>query len=211
MLLYHYSKLDFPTIMTLSAQNLVDAKEREEGIHAAKYRHDPAPYFDHISFFMDPLDLDEMGRLYKGLHHHTWAEGNTLYEYVVDMRRAKPNFLYSIIETPQEIDYMNQHWKDPMPDRLKPEYFAGLEVIRREHGYVGKGVAELEKGAAPLIGKTMSFYRKRVKNMDAEELKTYASGIPHVKIFPTDGKLKPIHPPKAKTIQSSLKVRSLQW
>lgn len=188
MLIYHYAAKPFRTLLTLRQQGF-----KEQNLDLGG----PRPYVDQISFFLDPIPVEIMGFLFADMDHRVWRAGNTLYQHVVDTRRIGP-FDYMFVETPLDYRFMDKRWPSDR-DLTGPErqsYFSELYTEKRNNGLIGSGSTDLEKAAKSFIGGTRTAFIARASINDESEKKRYACGVPHVLVYPNNGKIATIAPPE---------------
>lgn len=186
MKLYHYSSERYTVLKTKRKQLKVTEKDR---IEAAKHK-DLAigPYYDHISFFFDPIPAKHMGYFFKGVPHEVWRKGAMLYEYVVETDDF--NFGYEIVET--EADYKQLITEWPTTPSITKEQIRQFKVNRFQRKLKTNETAKTKenflKMANPYVGKLLENYKKaqRRYELDAERMK-YAALVPHVMLYPDNG------------------------
>lgn len=170
MLLYHYSKEQYDHLLTREAQGLKSSVQEEKS------------YSKHISFFFERPPLDIIGDIF-GDGHHTWVNGNKLYEYIVDTSDIG-KFEYSIVEFPEKTAIL---YDTSLTDA---QYYSQIEKVTKEKGYKGSGSRDLEKAVHPLLGTTRAAYANMRRHPNFEELKKkYAATVPHVMIYPKSGQI----------------------
>lgn len=186
MKLYHYSSERYTVLKTKRKQLKVTEKDR---IEAAKNK-DLAigPYYDHISFFFDPIPAKHMGYFFKGVPHEVWRKGAMLYEYVVETDNF--NFGYEIVET--EADYRQLITEWPTTPSITKEQIRQFKVNRFQRKLKTNETAKTKenflKMANPYVGKLLENYKKaqRRYELDSERMK-YAALVPHVMLYPDNG------------------------
>lgn len=195
MLIYHYAAKPFRTLLTLRQQGVKENIADPSGPH---------PYIDHISFFVDPVPVEIMGFLFSGMDHRVWRAGNTLYQHVVDTRRIGP-FDYMLVETPLDYRFMDERWPADieLSKTEREKYFADLYKEKRQQGLIGSGALELEKAASSFVGGTRTAFINRSRVNDESEMKRYATGVPHVLVYPRGGKVVTIATPEPVKIGNS--------
>lgn len=186
MKLYHYSSERYTVLKTKRKQLKVTEKDR---IEAAKNK-DLAigPYYDHISFFFDPIPAKHMGYFFKGVPHEVWRKGAMLYEYAVETDNF--NFGYEIVET--EADYRQLITEWPTTPSITKEQIRQFKVNRFQRKLKTDETAKTKenflKMANPYVGKLLENYKKaqRRYELDSERMK-YAALVPHVMLYPDNG------------------------
>lgn len=190
MLLYHYSKQQRHTLLTLEKQGVISKEDRDEEEKALIEDHKrfgylrPGYYFEHISFFFEPPPLDIMSTIFPN-DHPVWFKGNPLYEHVIDTDEIKA-FQYEVVEFPEKTDaYYNQHVTDK-------EYYRILKEAVIEQRYIGKSRDELERIAQRFNNDVTHDYFKRIKirNNYDKIMHKYAATVPHVMLYPHLGTIK---------------------
>ena len=193
MKLYHYSKQPYVSLQTVRFREKLSDEQIKEGIRSAQFRHEPAPYYDQVSFLFDPLPLDIIGRLFAPYHNHTWVPGQVLYEHIVESSSIG-HFLFKIGETKDDREFMEKYWVDD--DSKKEQFFSRRADQRRAQGLIGEGNAAFERVGRIFVGKTRQAFIDSIKVNDAETLSShYAADVPHAMIYPKRGEIHLIHPP----------------
>lgn len=189
MLLYHYANDKFTTLLTKEKQNLVKPEERkkEEQAYIDFYKlygyKRPGYYFEHISFFFEPIPLDIIASIFPK-DHPVWFSGNELYQYEIDTSKIG-HFTYEIVEYPEKT---NIYYDDTLTDK---EYFKLIKEAVIKNNYIGKN-SQIEEASKHLIGLTRSYYDQLKDRPNYEEIKyKYAATVPHVMLYPYLGKIKP--------------------
>jgi len=189
MFLYHYANNKFNTLLTKEKQNLVIPEERkkEEKAYMAHYKlfkyKKPGYYFEHISFFFEPICLDIIAEIFPS-DHSVWFSGNELYQYTVDTAKIG-HFSYEIVEFPEKSTI---YYDNTINDK---EYHKLYKDIVIKNNYVGKNF-EIEKASKHLIGLTRTYFEQFKNRPNYEEHKyKYAATVPHVMLYPYLGKIKP--------------------
>lgn len=190
MLLYHYSKEKYNTLLTLEKQGAITKEEREkeensfiEHSKKAGYLR-PGYYFEHISFLFEPPPLENMSTIFPP-DHSVWIKGITLYEYVVDTDKIK-GFQYEVVESPEKT---NIYYDD---DLSISQYYRKLKEIIERNKYIGKSNKDLEEIGKRFVGTTTDFFNQIKDRPNYEEIKyKYAATVPHVMLYPYLGQIKP--------------------
>lgn len=186
MLLYHYATQPFPILKTLEAQGLVTDEMRNAAQDSMAFYHTPGPYYAHISFFVDPLDLSTVAEIFAGHNHPVWRTGNVVYQHVVESHTLG-DFDYLWTETPVDKQFMKTRWKEGLSEEAMSKYFADLAVAARKAGFIGKGNHAFEKAAKSFVGKTMEAYLEAKELNYGRNWQQYAANVPHVMIYPPKG------------------------
>jgi hypothetical protein len=188
MLLYHYSKELFPFLLTRRYSNKLSSKELKDGLEQSTIRCEPAPYYDHISFFFDKVPLKIIGDLFKGKNDF-WKNGNKIYEYTIDTDSLSNNLKYFITETPSQVKKLDEtEWVDT--DEFFREYMKEKRRLAEKNHEIGKGQSELEKQIQKYQGQTEAYYINASKRDDFDDnITKYAASVPHVMLYPEHGKV----------------------
>ena len=190
MLLFHYSKEKYNTLLTLEKQRVITKEEREkeerefvEYSKKAGYMR-PGYYFEHISFFFEPPPLDIMSTIFPA-DHSAWCKGAVLYEHVIDTNDLK-GFQYEVVESPEKT---NIYYDD---DLTIPQYYRLLKQLNENNKYIGKSNKDLEEIGQRFIGTTTEFFKQIKDRPNYDEIKyKYAATVPHVMLYPHLGQIKP--------------------
>lgn len=191
MLLYHYSDKQHKTLKTLLNQGKVTAVEREKAEREAiKHKtlfgvFQPGYYFEHISFFFDPIPRNIYSYFPKT--HKVWTKKNKLYEHVVEVDDNTQQFYYEIVEFPERIEL---YYDRKVDDKT---FFKRVGAMLKEDGYIGKGSIELEEvlRKKDLLGKTEEFFTKLPSRPNYKDVQNkYAATVPHVMLYPIVGQIK---------------------
>lgn len=186
MKLYHYSSVLYPELLTRTRSRNLSQEEQKVGLERAKKWNQPGSYNDHISFFFDPIPLEVIGKLF-GPWHHTWFDGNKLFEYVVDTKDLADNVLYDVVESPQLVKMLDEtEWQDN--DIFVKAFFQKERAMKLKEGLLGNSRAGLDKQIKHFMGGTEAAYRAARQRPDAEENKDkYAAAVPHLMLYPATG------------------------
>lgn len=189
MVLYHYSTEFFQLLKTRRVSGVVsleDVKKAEAA--AAKYNYIGA-YVDHISFFFDPIPSKLLSELFDS-DHKAWAKGTELFEYAVDVRTFPNKLKYSVVETPTDIDILDQtDWQPNESFRL--EYMLAEAKRKQLSGETGTTLRGLKQQMAIYAGHTREYYEKVKDCAEWDEVKNmYAARVPHLMLYPNDGVVK---------------------
>lgn len=191
MKIYHYAKQRFDVLKTLREQGSLTKEEIARGTKRAQEFNSPGAYFDHISFTIDPIPSQLMGKLY-GKDHGVWFPGNVLFEYVIDVPSLGDGFIYDVVESPNRDKFFEafekeHNWTQDDPELLKL-YLVELNKKKREWGEIGFGFKRLEKQLKLYQGKIESFILAAAKHPDFDSFKMkYAANVPHLMIYPEGG------------------------
>jgi hypothetical protein len=160
-----------------------------ESIKKAKKYHSVGSYFDHVSFFVDPIPSGVIGKLFEN-HHPTWYDGNMLHEHIVETEDIPKGFLYDVVETPLALLRMDavEKWIDT--DAFVVKYMQQLAHDKRLTGEIGKDKQQLDNQIKLFIGGTEQAYIAAKKRPDWEENRVkYAACVPHVMVYPPGGRI----------------------
>ena len=196
MLLYHYAKTPFKTLTTRRFRETLTDEQLKEGKEIAQWRKAPGPYYDHVSFFLEPVPLDIMGAVFADVKHDFWVPGSTIYQHTVESAKIG-RFKYAIVETPGDIKMLSE-WSDdwdmdPKWDDAKEAYFSKRSRLKKANGEIGQGNALFEQVATSFVGTTRAAYLNSMKG-DQNDRLLYAAGVPHVMLYPDHGELKLVSP-----------------
>jgi len=180
--LYHYNSKVLDSILTRDLQGVVTDKERKDGVDGAKFRGDMGPYFESVSFLLEPAPLDILGDIFDK-DHHTWRSGNNLVEHVVEL--SGQNFYgWVIVEGPISMAFIDHvPWTEN--DLGKKLYFKSLKIGRKLFGESGSDYKSLVKALEKFpAGTTREAYRNLPKRKDYAKIKgMYAATVPHLMIY----------------------------
>lgn len=186
MKLFHYAPQRWNVLKTKRKQLLVT--ERDIVLETRKNYRQIAPYYDHISFFFEPIPAKHMGYFFRGVPHRTWRKGAVLYEYQVDTDNF--DFGYMIVETEGDYNQLIKDWpttatlSEAQIERYKVNYYKR----KIKTGEASKTKDNFEKMANPYVGKLLQNYIKASGLYEYEEEKhKYAAFVPHVMIYPKTG------------------------
>lgn len=180
MLIYHYSKEKYDKLLTLEKQRNITPEERVKAMKAMVQGDHAGMYFEHISFFIDPLPLDVIAGIFGGMHP-VWQTGTNLFQYVVETSLL-PRFKYEVVESPEKTEL---YYDDNISTE---EYYRRLKQLNKEKGYVGNGSTALTTACKPLVGRTREFYQQLSNRSNFDELKNkYAATVPHLMLYPDSG------------------------
>lgn len=186
MYLYHYSKVKYPKLLTKRRQGILTPEQIEDDRQGAEFREDVGLYCDHISLFFDPIPLDIIGDLFDN-RHHTWVNGNKLYQYTVNNKYLETNIAYKVVESPIAIQLLDETgWKDD--DVWKKKWFRKRNKLLKEAGEIGHSKVDLDRQCEIFSGHTKDFFIKLSQREDFEDYREmYAACVPHVMIYPKSG------------------------
>lgn len=181
--LYHYSKEKYDILKTLEFQRKITEEEYRKARESLIKSNGVLPgyYFQHISFFFDPIPRDVYK--YFNNNHHVWTKGNKLYEYEVYVDDIK-KFKYHIVETPDIVELI---YDESVTDE---DFYKSYEELTLNK-YTGSNAKDLYEASYEFIGETSNYYKKAFKlDSKKEQRMKYAAGVPHVMIYPDSGLIK---------------------
>ncbi len=203
MKLYHYSSTLYPVLLTRrrsapmlrrmegnsDSGGLLTQTQYEQSVKEAERYSDVGSYYDHVSFFFEPLPLDKMGDHFNNFHDF-WFNGHLIYEHVVDTRNLPKDMRYDIVETPT----INPWWeKNGFADNVSKDerlrVFAALRKFKEQIGEIGFDLQSFERAAKQFGKGAFDAYKKQKASPLWEEGKAkYAAGVPHVMIYSEKGR-----------------------
>lgn len=182
MLLYHYSKQPRRDIRSLKLQG-----RSRINLDVTPERVYPGVYEDSISFFLDPVPLKRMARLYP--NHPVWGEGQVLYEHLIDIEKLPREIAFRFVETPlltqtwdllSEAEYPSALTEDEIRERKI------IELLRTQeaHGEIGHTLDLL-------IDTVPKYQWAFIKGLDTvcervlteDRMSRYASGLVHLMVY----------------------------
>lgn len=194
-LLYHYAAEPYDELRTRRAQGTLTSTQVAAGKRHAEFRRDPAPYYDHISFFSRPLPLSTVGRLYRGKGNALWNPGQVLYEHVVDTNDLG-DVPFKIVESPTDVAELDKWPGDDADPEAKRRFFARRALRKLRSGEAGNTQQVLDK-ALGRIGALAPAYRAATRSfVSQEDWDRYATAVPHVQVYPRDGSVHLARPPR---------------
>lgn len=194
MKLYHYASQTYMTLKTLEAQGRVTPEDREKALVSAKNFKTtmgaikPGAYYQHISFFFEPIPLDIPKYFPKD--HPVWFKGNALVEHVVETSSIKP-FGYEVVEFPEKRELY-------LDDSVSTEeYHEAMRGIYKASKYIGFGESELSQVAEEkkLVGILEDSFLKLSQSpgfKTGDSRHKYAPLVTHVMLYPEGGTVKPV-------------------
>lgn len=188
--LYHYSGARHSVLKTREkTAKTIEKKKLEEAKESMEIHHDPGTYYQHISFFFDPVPLDVVGRIF-GKEHPFWYPGHEIYEHVVSLDHM-PDFKYRIVETPLANKmFYDTDW-DELDDSDKLMFFRKLAEAQKAHGEIGHSAGQFRSVASEFVGKARKAFEELPKQPNWGEIKKqYAATVPHVMLYPKGGEVK---------------------
>jgi len=182
MKLYHYSDAQYVQLQSRRVSGL-------PGPPGVKVSDD---YFDHISFFFDPIPSKLMPDIFdKG--HPFWYKGHKLYEHVIDVDDLEDKFSFRVVESARKTELLDEfskehNWEDGDP-RTLVLWNAELFKMQRKYGEVGHSKAEFKAFLKTLSRGTTKFgYLAAKARPDFDwGYNKYAANVPHVMLYPSTG------------------------
>lgn len=196
-MLYHYNVRKFDELLTKELQGTLSKEEKEKEASWSKFKEMPGPYYESLSFLLEPAPVEYIGSSFHK-HHHTWAKGNKLIEHEIDLDDID---LYGwvIAEAPVTMFFVDNI---PMSDLTiyKKIYFKSVALGRKLFNEMGDDVKSLKKALKNIPpGTTEEAFSKFPKYKNYEEIKdTYAATVPHLIVYTK--KAIPVHKTKKVTI-----------
>lgn len=183
MKLYHYSKEQYPILLTKRAAGGDRTPTRFDGYKES--------YNDHISFFFDPIPSKTVAKLF-GRDHAVWYPGSVLYEYTIDTDQFERDLFYHVVESAKKTAYLDEFSTEHSWETDHPATLAlwEKEILPRlvQWGEIGKSLAGLHKQIRLHQGTTEAAYLAARKRPDwADGKHRYASNVPHLMLYPRAG------------------------
>lgn len=188
MLLYHYSSELYDSLKTRRVSQTFSDKELESIQKTFEFRGSPGTYIDHISFFFDPLPSKTVGNVFKNVGHAEWEIGNVMYEYVVDVRDIPVELAYEIVESPVDIQTLEDtDWIYDDPEFTR-NYLKVMSERKKRTGEVGYDSHGLLKQMRKFKGLTERYYLQAptLRTWENGQFK-YAANVPHLMLYPKGG------------------------
>lgn len=208
MKLYHYANKIHSPLLTRNAQGNVSRKDYQKSLEEAKRNVEPGSYYDHVSFFFEPIPLKEIGDIFEGTSHPVWNNGQELYEHIIDSSQLPADMFYQVVETP----LLQKFWGDKNLSSLDSDLIwdnalKQAKELQIKHKEWGTNVADLVNVGMGLEKGILDYYRKS-KEGDGWESnqKRYAADVPHVMIYSKGGTFPVVEVNKVK-IGSSIKKK----
>ena len=178
--LYHYSKEKFNILKTLEKQGKVTKEDIKKATTQTIGTIRPGYYYQHISFFLIPVDVVKIGKIY-GNDHLVWHPGSKLTEHTV-LLDDLGEFKYEFVETPEKTKL---YYDDSISIQ---EYHRLVNKLNVSKKYIGNSKDDFTEAFDSLITQIKPAYDivKSRPNWDLIKEK-YAATIPHVMIYPKSG------------------------
>lgn len=200
MLLYHYATKRLNILKTRRKQGSVTPADI---MRANKSKHiQIKPYYDHISFFFEPLPAKHMGFFFKDVNHSIWKDRTVVYEHVVDTDTF--DFQYEIVETEADYKQMMTEWpKGRVTQAQRSAYLLRQLQRKLRTDEAGRSKDYFERNARPHVGQLLQdFIRAQSRYEYIEERLKHAALVPHAMIYPADGVIALTTTPRRVVIQS---------
>lgn len=180
MLLYHYSADRYSSLKTVEKQGKVTPEDRKVPENIWYER--PGRYFEHISFFFDPVPLESIAS-YFPKDHRVWHSGQKLFQYLIDTRKIG-DFKFEVVEFPEKT-------KLYYDESLTIEaYYKAVLLEMDKNGYMGQGSEALDTACMKFTRTTKEHFKKIPSRPNYSEIKyKYAATVPHVMVYPETGEI----------------------
>lgn len=183
MKLYHYANSRFNDLRTLEKQRAITDEEKQKALDYALKENKPGFYYEHVSFFFEPIPLDKLSGIFPK-DHAVWFSGNEIFQYAVESKHIG-DFKYEIVEFPEKTEL---YYDD---DLSISDYHLKLKEAIEANHYIGHNQNEFEKAARHLVGQTERYFLGIKKRPNYDEIKyKYAATVPHVMLYPDKGIIK---------------------
>lgn len=198
--LYHYSTQQLTKINTKRKQGISDPDLIRHAESRANNLGDIGCYLDHISFFLEPIPVDILPKLFKGKHPF-YQPNATLIEHVVAVK-LKDEIKWSLQETPVINEFSDRwDWEDIDVDKRRL-YIRKINKEMTRLKLQGYDTLDMFNAIRPYIGRTKEYFIKARSSKWAEDTSTqYAAEVPHLMIYPKDGVMDVL---KSKTVTLGL-------
>jgi hypothetical protein len=188
--IYHYNDKKLNELLNKKKQEelgLIEVSEQEKKEKEGRsiVYNDFYSSIEQISFFFDPLPTDLVVKeLYK---NPMYQKGNILYEHKVNVEKLNLK-AWQVVESPIKTSMLDSWTLDGK--ELWADKVTALEEI---YGDRGRSVEGLIKSILRYKGKTRSYYEASFKNVNFtdENRSQYAAMVPHLYIYPINGKIIP--------------------
>jgi hypothetical protein len=193
--LYHYNTKKLDVLYTLHKQSdlgkrNITVDEFEKMKNRDDFTQREYPYWDHISFFVDPIPLDIVRKHFT--KNKVYQGSDCLYEHRINTQQLKNHLLhYMFVET--SIDqFMADIWIRPHFPGKSLLYFTPRNLISKLLNYQGEDFEKLIQVIQKFKGKTEQAFIDLVKSdrFDDDHKRSYAASIPHLFIYPKNGEVK---------------------
>jgi hypothetical protein len=173
--IYHYSKSIHSQLKTLLQQGL-DPVRQQELLELSLSRGSKFPYYDSMSFFIDPIPNSVLGSIYPS-DHPVWFTGNKLYEYKVSVSSLELKY-WTLVES--NVDsIINPLWMDWGPyKRLLAKTKSNIKSLIGQSGVDTQSLELCVRKKAGITSKEFLAIHKT-------DSKQYAAGVTHLMVYPT--------------------------
>lgn len=171
---YHYSKHKLSELKTLKQQNVLDKETMDRYELGAKNRHQPYPYHEHISFFIERPPLDIIHELYPK-DHPAWSKGTELYEYLVPVANINMKH-WRLVESNMDGFMLHLYIRN---DKYLDKWYKARSTLKLWMNEAG----DTHEGLIKAINKYKGTIRKAYLKHDRKESYQYASNVPHLMIY----------------------------
>lgn len=190
MFLYHYSSMPYPSLTTRRRRTDYSRAELKEMQDLTKRMKWIGDYIDHISFFFDPIPSKTVVSVFDS-DHPFWIKGNQVYEHVVDISQIAQGFMYDVVESPSEVEFLeNTEWK-PNDKAFFNKYMTDAAKRKLAQGETGRSVSGLMTQMRKYVGQTEYYFKKAplTQNWSEDNRLKYAATVPHVMLYPSTGEI----------------------
>lgn len=188
--LYHYSTEKFHTLLTRRSVGGLTTEQIKQAEDKAVLLEDVGAYIDHISLFIEPVPSNSIAKIFND-QHPFWKSGKVIYEHVIDTKDLDKDISFILVETPIIGKFTDQFdWTNPTKeDRVN--YIKAMHREMRRLKLIDNGVNNLIEQVKPYLNGTLSAFIKARHSAWAEDTKEqYAAEVPHLMVYPKDGKIK---------------------
>ena len=183
MKLYHYSEMKLTEVSTRLHRGDVTPKEKAEGAKPLSLEN--LPYTRHVSFFLTPVPLARVAKIFQGKHPF-WKPKAELYCHEINADNLFPCW-YRLVESREASDL----YYNPKYDHLSvDEFIRYRRIMEIEHDYIGNNhktmlhILEKAKLTVP------EAYDKLAERLNEHNKTKYAATIPHLMAYPEKGVVK---------------------
>ena len=188
MLLYHYSTEKYNSLKNLASRGLPVDKDTGAVDRFNKETESVGYYWDHISFFFDPIPLDLPKILNR--EHDFWRPGVELYQYTVDTEQLNI-YLYRIVETATDYNELLKSSGLDLDNRtVFNAYKLKVNRLKKANGEIGTDISSFERYSGSFIGGTRDAFmeqNKKIESLNGEGANLYAAFVPHVMMYLKEG------------------------
>jgi len=189
-LLYHYNTKPLDCLYTLRKQDELGIKKLDSETLNLKnsFIYDKFPYIDHVSLFLDPIPLDLVRKHFT--KNKIYQSNTVIYEHQIEIQQLQTNLkYYMLVENPIGVFMAEHFWIDA--DIVKPVYFGVRKFLNLISNYNGSNYTNLIKIISKFKGRTAKAFEDLVNSdrFTEDHKSMYAPTVPHLFIYPIDGKL----------------------